>query len=262
MVISDTMSINTRHTGRRKPEPSDKILIVIPYWEGDRVAAISLSHLLADLQPSHSEEFDIVFVGRWDTKPIKPTTIAYVSRKFNVFQHESKRRETGWPMGCNGLFFGSLEFCYHMMDAGKIPHYKAIFICAGDSVPVSRGCFDYLHRQWDKLSAEKSLSVAGALIPGEHEHINGDCCLLSGDLGFLKWLVKDVGGIKVRAGWDWVLAPDFEQRGWADLPGVVSLWQTPTMSEETAAGWVKRGIVWIHGVKDDSLIKFARKTNL
>lgn len=245
------MSTKTRH--------SDKILIVIPYWEGDRVRAIRLSHLLADLQPTHSDAFDIVFVNRFDAAPVKPTTITYVSRKFNVFQHRSARRETGWPAGCNGLFFGSMEFCYHKIAAEQVPAYKAVFICAGDTIPVRRDALSYLHQEWDRLSVK----VAGPLIPGgEKDHINGDACLLSGDLPFLKWITRDVGGIKVMAGWDWVLADDFKRRGWANIPGILSLWQTKTMSTETANDLVEKGAVWIHGVKDDSLLKYARKTIL
>jgi hypothetical protein len=84
--------------------PSNKILITIPFWNGDKDQAMKLARLLADLQPVHSTTADVLFVSRFDTKHDKQT-IDYVSRKFNVYYHVSQRREVGWPHGCNGTFF-------------------------------------------------------------------------------------------------------------------------------------------------------------
>lgn len=244
----------------RKITPSNKILLVIPFWSGDRLAAMGLADLLDDIQPSHSEDIDILFVARFDCPQVDATRIKRISRKFNIMTHISKRRETGWPAGCSGIFFGAMEFIYHKMVAGKIPGYKAIYICGADTIPLSRDCFAYLHRQWDSLSSRKPLCMAGALVPdGGKEHINGDCCLLSGGLSFLKWLVQDVGGMKVPVGWDYGLAGDFKARGWANIPGIISLWNTPTMSAIDAEVWAKRGVIWLHGVKDDSLLQYARR---
>lgn len=244
----------------RKHTPSNKILIIVPFWAGDRHAAIALSHLLADLQPQHSDDIDLLFVARFDCPQVDASTLKHVSRKFNTFTHESKRRETGWPAGCNGTFFGAMEFCYHKMAAGKVPSYKALFICEADTIPLTRDCFGYLHRQWDLISRRQPTCMAGALIPGVHDHINGGCCLISGNLSFLKWLVKDVGGMKALVGWDWGLAGDFKARGYANVPGIISLWQTPTISSGDADAWARRGIVWLHGIKDSSLLLHARKT--
>lgn len=246
---------------RKIQDISPKILITIPYWQGDRDQAMHLAKLLADLEPKHSERADILFVNRFDARPLDGAAIRYVSRKFNVFQHKSARKETGWPCGCNGLFFGTLEYVYHMMEAAKIPAYKAIFNMGSDVVPMVSDWIDYLHQQWDFLPANLRHPVycAGALIDGDHPHINGDAFLYSGDLKFLKWLVRDIGGIKIRAGWDWVLAPNFQSWGWANIKGVHSLWQTPTMPDAPAAEWMKNGAVLIHGVKDNSLLNFARK---
>lgn len=244
---------------------AEKILISIPYWAGDNGQASLLAKLLADLSPTHSNLADILFVHRFDAKPMNEEVIKHVSRKFNVMQHKSGRKETGWPMGCNGLFFGSLEYVYNMSIAGKIPAYKAIFNMASDVVPLVPDWLEYLHQQWRFLPANLRHSIysAGALIDHpDHPHINGDAFLYSGDPKFLKWLAKDVGGVKQRAGWDWVLAGDFRRWGWANLPNVYSLWQTPTMSWAEAENWRAKGAVLIHGVKDNSLLEHARKMML
>lgn len=245
----------------KKEQPvSEKFLITIPFWSGDKSQAGQLAKLLADLEPKHSDRADILLVNRFDTPGLGPEAIKYISRKFNVLQHRSARKETGWPSGCNGLFFGMLEYVYHMLEAGKIPRYRAIFNMASDVVPLRKDWLAYLHDEWTALQKSKHpVKFAGAFIENSKDHINGDAAFLSSDLDFLRWLIKDVGGIKVRAGWDWILAGDFRSRGWANVEGIRSLWQTPTMTKPEAENWLKQKVYMIHGVKDDSLLRHARE---
>jgi len=243
---------------------SDRILIIIPFWEGDKPQAIMMAKLLADLEPRHSDRADLLFVRRFDCKPLPEQAIKYISRKFNIFQHRSARKETGWPAGCNGIFAGALEYVYHMSEAGRIPRYKAYLNMASDVVPLVPDWIEYLHQQWKFLPANlrHPVTSAGALIPGEHEHINGDIFLFSGDLDYLNWIKQAVGSVRVRAGWDWVLADKFREQGWANIPGVISLWGTKTMDLQTAQELRRKGTVMLHGVKDDSLLNHARKMML
>lgn len=247
-----------------KQHKSDKILVSIPYWSGDRWQAMLLAKLLADLEPKHSTRADLLLVNRFDCRPFDAAAIKYLSRKFNIYQHKSARRDTGWPSGCNGLFFGALEYIYHMAESGKIPTYKCVLNMGADVVPLVKDWIDYLHYQWSFLPANlrHPVTSAGALIEGDHEHINGDAFLFTGELSFLKWLAKGIGGTKQKAGWDWVLADEFRARGWGNLPGVHSLWGTPTMPCAVAEEWRKNGAVLIHGVKDDSLLQFSRSVLL
>lgn len=256
----DAGTLATFATDMKKHVVSNKILLVVPFWSADRHAAIALSHLLADIQPGHSEDIDILFCARFDCPQVDADTIKHVSRKFNTMTHVSKRRDTGWPAGCNGTFFGSLEYIYHKMEVGQLPGYKAIFMCEADTVPLTRDCFAYLHRQWDLISRRQPVCLAGALVPdGGRDHINGGACLLSGNLGFLKWITRTVGGMKSPVGWDFGLAGDFRARGWANIPGIRSLWGTPTMPIDHAEHYERSGVVWLHGVKDASLLRFARQ---
>ena len=248
----------------KKPQAqSSKILISLPFWEGDRSQAGLLAKLLADLEPKHSDLADILLVNRFDCPKFEPAAVKYLSRKFNVYQHTSQRREKGWPRGCNGLFFGALEYIYHMIEAGKVPAYKAIFNMASDVAPLKRDWLSNMSWTWDSLqNLSHPVKTAGAFIAGGEgvrDHINGDACFLSGDLKFLKWLTRDVGGIKPAAGWDWLLAGDFQERGWANIPSIASLWGTPTMTKKEALQLREDGLVLIHGVKDDSLLRHARE---
>lgn len=243
--------------------PTNRILIVLPFWSGDKDQAMMLARLLADIEPKHSEDADFLFVARFDCEH-NLETISYVSRKFNVHTHVSRRRVTGWPGGCNAVFFGAMEWIYHKMESGQVPHYKAIFMMGADGAPFSADWISQLHQKWDEKQLTCSRPfMAGALLldpQGIHDHINGDCALLSGDLKFLRWLVKGVCDITVPAGWDWVLAGDFKKWGWAGIREIKSVWRKSTRFSQ--AEWnseIKFGTLWLHGQKDNSLLDVCRE---
>lgn len=243
-----------------KAKPTNKILLVLPFWEGDRYLATALAHLLSDIEPKHCDIADLLLVARFDSEH-DPALVKYVSRKFNTYTHRSRRRGTGWPLGCNDLFFGSMEYVYHRMQGGKIPGYKAIFVMGADGAPFRRDWINYLHAEWERVNQARRIYVAGGLVngPGEAGHVNGDCCMLSGDLKFLRWLMLDVGGVKANAGWDWVLAGEFHGWGLAGFPKVKSHWRRPTFNEDDWNAEVADGTAWVHGFKEDGLIKIARR---
>lgn len=229
---------------------------MMPFWNGDRDQAMQLARLLADLEPQHSELADFLFVARFDTKQDQDT-VRQVSRKFNVHTHTSRRQEVGWPRGCNGNFFGGMEWVYHKMLAKQIPHYKSIFNMGPDCVPLTRDWLKLLHQ----FSSSTGARVAGPIIDpkGAHPHINGDSCLLSSNMEFLKWLTIRASQGKQNAGWDWQLSTEFSSRGWANIPWIISLWNTPTFHESQWAELTAAGIKWVHGVKNFSLLELARR---
>jgi len=243
----------------KQPVPSNKFLVVLMFWKGDQQQANKLAKLLADLEPRHCALADFLFVSRFDCKP-DDETIRHVCRKFNTFHYVSKRRGVGWPLGCNGVFFGAMEWFYHRMQAAQIPNYKAAVLLGSDTAPMTVDWLEQLHRSWFEANEKKKIYTAGALIPHEtHEHINGDCMLLSGDLKFLRWLVYDVCDINVPAGWDWVLAASFQKWGWANFSSVKSAWRRPAFTESDWDAERADGTVLYHGTKDDSLLDLVRK---
>lgn len=246
-------------TRNRVKEPTNKILIALLFWEGDKAQAMKLARFLADLEPVHSSLADFLFVSRFDCQHGKDT-IQYVSRKFNTHAWTSTRRGTGWPIGCNGIFFGMLDWVYSKISTGKIPKYKAILSLGSDGVPFRRDWLSIFHNAWDEANRSRQVNSAGALIPGDHEHINGDCFMFSGNVDFLRWLARGVKDIPSAVGWDWALANQFRDRGWANFPFVRSDWRNPGNCKDTDwDSYVNSGIVWLHGVRDDSLIELGRK---
>lgn len=241
--------------------PSNKILLALQFWNGDRAASLRLADLLADLEPKHSDLADFLFVARFDSTH-DPKTIAKISRKFNVFSYISKGRGTGWPLGCNSLFSGTVGWYYHKALAGQIPAYKALFTFEGDGIPMRKDWVRGLHEEWDRVNATQKVFQAGAWLPNGPDsigtgHINGNC-LISGDFEFMKWLTRTMEGINVNAGWDWIFSPEFKRWGWSDIPKIRSAWRTELTEKEFLKG-MSEGRVWHHGVKNDAGIKFARK---
>lgn len=240
--------------------PSHKILIVLPFWEGDRGPANVLARFLADLEPTFSDSADFLFVARFDTESDEPTVEA-VSRKFNVYTIISQKRMTGWPMGCNGTFFGSMEWIYHSIASGKIPGYKALFNMGADTCSLEKGWIEHLSHAWDLANSTQKIVMAGHVLEaGNRLHINGDAALLSGDLVFLKWLATSAANMNVKAGWDWYLAPQFERKGWAHFQFIKSIWNRT--NEFTETDWMNEtaiGTALIHGQKGFSLLDMARQ---
>lgn len=242
--------------------PSNKILLALQFWGGDRAAAMQLASLLADLEPRHSDLADFLFVARFDCKHDEEI-VKKVSRKFNVHTYTSRGKGTGWPAGCNDLFFGTLGWLYHKAHAGQIPNYKAMFCFEADGIPMRRDWISALHAEWDRVNTPKGrICQAGAWLtngPDAHGtgHINGNC-LLSGDLAFLRWLVKSINHVNRNVGWDWILAPHFKARGWSGIPGIRSVWRQP-ITEPIFLEGMQNKTIWWHGVKDDAGILLCRK---
>lgn len=214
-----------------------------------------MAQLLADLEPAHSSQADILFVARFDCHH-DLVAEKKVSRKFNVFSHTSKRRGTGWPMGCNSLFFGAMEWVYHKINAGQVPAYKSILLLAGDGAPLRSDWLSIF-----RAEQENGAVISGALIPDEvHPHINGDAILLSSNLEFLKWIAVTVGDVSVTAGWDWILSEEFKRKGWKNLSFVRSAWnKRSAFTEDEWEEATGSGIAWYHGQKGFSLLNLSRK---
>lgn len=234
----------------------NRILIALQFWEGDKKNALELARFIADLEPVRCSQADFLFSLRFDCK-IEKAPVEYVAKKFKTFVATSRRRGTGWPWGCNDLWFGTMEWIEGMKRLKRIPDYKAIFTCEADGCPIQRDWIARLSSEWDRVNKPTKVFIAGALVePGPH--INGNA-LVSGDMKFLNWATRKVAARSLFGGWDYVLRESFRRSGWADIPGIKSIYNTPTFSREQYADMVKNGWVWIHGVKDLSLLTYGRE---
>lgn len=224
-----------------------------------------LVRLIADYELGHSELADLLFVPRFDCA-VNPGVFAHASRKFNVFSYTSKKRETGWPRGCNSIVFSALEWAYRKISARQVPSYKALFVMAADTAPLRRDWLPLLSNTWDTLQNPlKPAYVAGCLLaetPYVHTHINGDAMLLSCDLKFLKWLAVTAGCPDACVGWDYAYAKDFERWGWSNIPFIKSHWRRGDFAREEWDNEVRESTIILHGVKTEALLDLCREKNL
>lgn len=245
--------------------PPTKILLALQMWEGDQVQALALARLIADLEPRHNSRADFLFSYRFDCAPSKETE-DYVTAKFNSFSWVNRhRRGEGWPGGCNDLWFGTMDRIYDLCQAGQMPRYKAILTFEADCSPLVPHWINSLHEEWDKLS-QKGARLAGHLLqyppqPRVRLHCNGNA-LFSGDSVYLHTVARKIGGCAPNAGWDFALAPKFKELGWADCPAIRSYWNAQTALPPFIERVTNEGCVFLHGVKDHSVLRYVREKHL
>lgn len=236
--------------------PPNKFLLALQFWEGDREKAMKTARLIADLQSRRDDRFDFLFSARFDcVHDMK--TVEYVAAKFPVHTYINKnRRGEGWPHACNELWFGTIDHVYNFSEAKRLPPYRAILTFEADAYPLEPNWLSALAAEWENAEF-KGVKMLGALqkLPGEH--INGNC-LVSGDLEYLHWISRKISGCKPSGGWDYVLRDAFKRRGWQDCPMMKSHWGAQTASPEFLNRLIDEGVVFLHGVKDESVVVHVR----
>ncbi len=80
-----------------------RLLIALQYYNADRDAAMRLSRLIADIEPSPRADVELLIVRRHDAEPFDVDALAHVAGKFKVSVFDSRTGWTGWPAGPNGL---------------------------------------------------------------------------------------------------------------------------------------------------------------
>ena len=233
-----------------------KFLIALQFWEQDLPQAQALCEFLAEIEPKKSTFADIILVRRFDSPSVADATVRNLMRKFHVWTYTSPKREVGWPNGCNGLWFATMEWAYSMMGAKKAPHYKAIFTCEADGGPIVGNWVERLSKEWDRVNNPEPVCIAGPLVTIPGEHINGNA-MVSGDLENLRWITRELSG-GLSGGWDWVLAPRFKQRGWANIPGIRSWYASQYFTQEQYAQMILDDLIWMHGDKSGCLRDWGR----
>jgi hypothetical protein len=225
-------------------------LLNVQYWPGDRDQMMRVAQLIADIEPRKREEYDVMFSARFDAKH-DVSMINRIATKFDCFTCKTRTAAIGWPAGCNYLWLESMHEIYRRIKAGTLPHYKWVLTLENDDCPLTKDWLDRLHEVFTPLN----MNVVGALIPHLGPHINGNC-MFGTNPEFMDFILK----IKrlPNTGWDLHLAPQFRMYGWADIPEIRSIWGTSNLQDPHIQEFVRIGTKMLHGVKDDSVIRWAR----
>lgn len=231
-----------------------KFLLVLQYWEGDRREAEDLVRLIADLEPSHNREVDVMLCARFDSGHSQPV-VDHVSRKFDIYTHRTRRRETGWPAGPNAMWFDCITRVYELRKAKHLPEYEALLTFEADCCPLRPGWLDLLYAEWKRANVK----FMGDILEYPGQHMNGNL-FVSGDMALLGKLAHKIMGCAPSGGWDFLLAPLFKQAGWYDTPLMKSEWARHSeFTSKELEGQLPTGLVFHHGLKNGSLKRVVRE---
>lgn len=234
-----------------------KFLLALQYWDGDRAQALETAKLISDLEPKKNSEIDFLFSCRFDSSH-DYRTVDYVARKFDVITHKGRRRGTGWPSGCNDLWFDTISRVYELCAAKKIPKYDAILTFEADCSPLRPGWVEALAADWLRAS-QRNIKIMGTVLQHPGEHINGNA-FFSGNLDFLRKIAQKIIGCSPTGGWDYLMAPLFKRAGWYDTSLMRSEWcRSLEFTAKEYQAQLEAGLVFHHGLKNNSLQKLVRE---
>lgn len=230
-----------------------KVLLALQYYDGDKNQAEDTARLVADLEPVKSSEIDFLVSYRNDSS-VSGSLKDYLARKFDVYTHKGRRRETGWPAGPNALWFDTIARVYELGAAKKMPVYDFVLTFEADCSPLRPGWVEILWAEWKRAKVK----VMGDMLPHPGLHINGNACF-SGELSFLKHIGHKILGCSPSGGWDFLLAPLFQKAGWFHSPSMCSEWarHQPFTAEELDNA-IRAGTVFHHGMKNGTLARAVR----
>lgn len=224
------------------------ILIVLPFWEGDKGIATEICRIVAGLQAGHAgQTAHFMLAHRQDCK-LDPNMVKIVAPKFNTLTFQTTSPLRGWPQGPNGMF-GSTMIRIANNFNGK---YECVYWLEPDAVPIRPNWFWDLVLEWRKR--HPSSRVVGCRADcngnGTGVHITG-CALYDPNIARLMPYLTTCQGIA----WDYQHRDKIIQ-----VAGHTNLIQNWYRATNAHAGILDQsGVSVIHGHKDLSVIKHVKR---
>jgi hypothetical protein len=232
------------------------MIIAIQCWEhngkGDQAQAAEWVKFITDIQDKPRKDILLAVVRRFDT-PLSDAmreAAQYAKSKFTVdTSAQSVVKVRGWPDGPNEVW--NYTMSYYARTAFQHGH-KEIFTTEPDTVPLYR---DWIRR----LEAEHALTrAAGKLVTGcyhapdydgnPYKHINGNLIM---DLAWYWERRQKLSHTPQGKAWDTTHANKI-----VPVARASSAWANPYRMTGITVEQVRKlrdaGVVWLHGVKDDS----------
>ena len=232
------------------------LLYALQVYSGDLEMAIDTARLheeLCDGVPY--ADVDAMVVYRRDC-PRSNELEAIIGRAFaSVKIHVTKRRETGFPAGPNGVWCDLIQHLAFLAKTGQLPS-KCVLTTEADAIPLSHDWPQRLISAWER----ENKPVVGCWHPtGEHKvgHINGNAMF---DVNIAN-LNSRLVGCPEWVAWDTYFGHLFSDLGWADIPEIRNLYRATGLLPQELEKLKDFGCVWLHGVKDDSARKWVRATH-
>lgn len=172
------------------------MLIVIPFWQGDKDQAMDLCKLIAGLQSGHiGPTAHVLLVCRQDCHHDE-NMIKIVMAKFNTFTFVSRSPMKGWPDGSNGMFGSTM---IHIANNVK-NKYECVYWMEPDAIPLCPNWFMDLLHVWRTRHPQALIVGCRGKISEENDsdHITG-CALYHPNIARLLGEITYTSG----AAWDW-----------------------------------------------------------
>jgi len=230
------------------------IVLCMQYWEGDKQRALSVARMIADLQAEKDDRFQFMFLRRFDATPVDDETIGYVGRKFDILTHTCRRKEVGWPAGCNGMASDALMLAQEKWNTGEWKRVTGVWLLESDILPLYRNWLYRIEREW-KMALEDGKLVMGAWSPHHSPvgHINGNMLFHPS----LCDRVKGLEGSAPHIGWDVYHAQRLHRHAWKSNQ-MLNLYRGINVTEADIYAPGTR-YAFVHGIKDDSGLHIIRR---
>jgi hypothetical protein len=233
-----------------KPYPPFPVLIVIPYWSGDKEVCRKMIDLMVDLEPEHvGRRAAVLLTHRQDEERVDKEMVLKLKTRFNLYTLRSTSPQRGWPSGCNGMF-GSAMIHVHVWN---IP-CDCIYWMESDCTPMYRGWFDDLANAWAR---KKPMTLVmgwegDCNHDGTGHHITG-CALYDPHIAIKLSDITICDGVA----WDYQYRKQIMAVGEKTL-----LIENAYKSKKATKRMMECGYAIVHGVKDGSLCDMVRRKYL
>lgn len=222
------------------------ILIVIPFWPGDRSDAVELCKLIAHLQPHHAKNTAHVMIAERQDCKRETQMVDIISKKFNTLTHHCQSPLRGWPAGPNGMFAST------MMQISFIQkNYECVFWMEPDCLPLRTNWFWDLAMEWKKRKPGVHVMGCMASVDGtaESQHITG-CALYHPNI--IRILPQIA--LSDNIAWDY-----FHRRAIVSVGQHTPLIVLHYKSSNASESLLNDQIAVVHGYKDGSLMRHLKK---
>lgn len=227
------------------------MLVVIPFWGGDKDKAMDLCKIIAGLQPHHvGNVCHVMLVARQDAQH-DINMIKTVMAKFNTFTHVSKSNLRGWPAGPNGMFGNTM---IHISNNQKKNNYEVVYWMEPDAIPLCPNWFADLQIAW-------RIRHPDALVVGCRSDCNGDgtgdhitgCALYHPNIARL---IPEITSCTSVA-WDYHLRASIVAKG-GHTPLIENFYNAKNLPMDIV-NRCELGVRIIHGAKDNSVVNSVAK---
>jgi hypothetical protein len=227
-----------------------KVLLVLPYWEGDIEGVDILAQLITQLERVFNPHVDVMFFGRKDaTVGPSPSTMEAIKRRFANVYHLNGQTEgagnyaVGFPWGANDVW---LDLVGRMASAQWAKTYRCFINLEWDCVPTRPGWLNELAREFDS-AVSRGKRVVGTYQSVPAPHYNG-VAVYATDIGTRARITE--ASIPPDAAYDLYLAPQIMPHA-VNTPLIKLDYRRPSISADELFA---SGAALYHGVRDMSAV--------